>query len=66
MYRDIIRQNRSKHGRWRLSPDCAQNQAIQAAVKSWFCPTSHACNKRWVQRNRAGWPDVDRVQVSIA
>ena len=62
IYRAIVRANRSKHGRWRFSPDCKQNQTVSAAVKSWFCPFSHGVNKQWAARNRTGWVGVDRVQ----
>lgn len=61
-YRGIIRDNRLKHARWRLGPVCSQNQLVLAAVKNWYCPTSHDVNKQWVQRNRSGWTNVERVQ----
>jgi hypothetical protein len=35
---------------------------VLAAVKNWFCPTSHDINKQWAGRNRAGWTNADRVQ----
>ena len=35
---------------------------ILAAVKSWFCPINHACNKQWIARNNLGWTGVERVQ----
>jgi hypothetical protein len=61
-FRSIIRRNRDKHQLWRLSACCEQNMVILSAVKNWYCPTSHGCNKRWVQRNREGWHGVERVQ----
>ena len=62
VFRTIIRQNRAKHGLWRLGPDAEQNRVVLAAVKSWYCPTSHACNKQWMSRHHTGWSDVERVQ----
>ena len=35
VYRTLIRQNRAKHGLWRLGPDAEQNRVVLAAVKSW-------------------------------
>ena len=34
-FRAIIRNNRAKHGFWRLGPDAEQNRVVLAAVKSW-------------------------------
>ena len=58
--RDIIRANRAKHGRWRLGPDLRQNRVVASAVKSWFSPLSHGCNKvtrqaRAVPPGSPGW-----------
>jgi len=61
-FRSTIRRNRTKHSLWRLSASCEQNVVVCSAIKNWFCPTSHGCNKRWVQRNREGWHGVERVQ----
>ena len=64
-YRNLIRQNRAKHGMWRLGPDAEQNRVVLAAVKNWFVPTSHGCNKQWLQRHRSGdgsSRDGDRIQ----
>ena len=61
-FREIIRENRQKHGFWKFGPDAEQNRVILSAVKSWFVPTSHKSNKRWVARFRHGWRNVDRVQ----
>ena len=38
-FRNIIRNNRAKHGFWRLGPDAEQNRVVLAAVKSWCLPT---------------------------
>ena len=62
VYRELIRQNRAKHGMWRLGPDAEQNRVVLSAVKCWYCPTSHKANKQWVARNALGWTNVERVQ----
>ena len=61
-YREIIRANRAKHGFWRLGPDAEQNRVVLSAVKSWFAPTSHSCNKNWIDRYHKGWTNVERIQ----
>lgn len=62
VFRSIIRVNRAKHGFYRLGPDAEQNRVVHAAVKSWFGPTSHSCNKQWTQRAANGWSHAERVQ----
>ena len=62
VYRTLIRQNRAKHGLWRLGPDAEQNRVILAAVKNWYCPTSHKVNKQFCSRMAVGWSGVERVQ----
>ena len=62
VYRKIIRNNRQKHGFWRFGPDAEQNRVILAAVKSWYVPTSHQTNKRWITRQALGWTNVERLQ----
>ena len=61
-YRDIIRNNRAKHALWRFGPDAEQNRVILAAVKNWYCPTSHKVNKQFCSRMAVGWSGVERVQ----
>lgn len=62
-FKDAIRANRAKHGRWRLSRDHVQNHVIMQVNKNWFNPTSHLVNKLFVDRNTQGWPSgTDRVQ----
>lgn len=61
-YRAIIRNNRAKHALWRFGPDAEQNRVILAAVKNWYCPTSHKVNKQFCSRMAVGWSGVERVQ----
>lgn len=51
-FKEVIAANRSKHARWQLSDDDAQNAVIYACTKNWFNPTRHTCNKRWVESHR--------------
>jgi hypothetical protein len=51
VYRAIIRDNRSKHSKWRLGSDHAGNHMLLQSVKNWFNPINHSQNKVWAQRN---------------
>ena len=62
-YRAIIRNNRAKHALWRFGPDAEQNRVILAAVKNWYCPTSHKVNKQFCSRMAVGWSGV-RVRAT--
>ena len=63
-FRTTIRDNRAKHGFYRLGPDAEQNRVVLAAIKSWYVPTSHVVNKRWAMQKKRGWTGVERVQCA--
>jgi hypothetical protein len=61
--RETIRVNRSKHDLWKLRegrPE--QNQIIMQSEKNWFNPTSHTCNKVWLEEHAGCVDDEQKVR----